>query len=159
LLTQIKKLKDGRKSQQQRFDQLANEESSVDKEAITEPVEVKTSSSTKIQTSEKGTSTDPINVPVRENNYIKQVSSNQSVESQKVEVSTNILQENKIPYRHPNHKRRYDQQYFTYKENQQLAWKPKMRRHIQIADQQTVPMKIDFGWITPQKMQHVSSGI
>ncbi len=159
LLTQIKKRKNGNKSLQEKVDQLTNKKSKVDKETMTETAEIVTLSNVQIHTSEKGTSTDLIDVPVRENTCIKRVSSNQSVKEQKVEVSTNILQENKIPYHHPNHKSHYDQQYYTYRDNHQLAWKPKMRRHIQTVDQQTIPMKIDFGWITPQKMQHISSGI
>ena len=34
-----------------------------------------------------------------------------------------------------------------------------MRIPIRKIDQQTIPMKLDLGWITPQKMQHISLGI
>ena len=41
----------------------------------------------------------------------------------------------------------------------QLFWNPKMRSSIRLIDHQTLPMKVDLGWITPQKMKHISSGL
>jgi hypothetical protein len=41
-----------------------------------------------------------------------------------------------MPYRHPNHKNRYNQQEDHAKDKQ-------------------VSMKVDLGWITPEKMQHI----
>jgi hypothetical protein len=83
-----------------------------------------------------------------------------------------------VPYFHPNHKIRYNQQqgqeeskqcssyqqlnYNIEKErrqNQQLLWKPKIRNHILTINHQTVPMKLDLGWITSKKMQHITLGI
>jgi hypothetical protein len=43
-----------------------------------------------------------------------------------------------MPYRHPNHKNRYNQQ------QDQAKYKQ-------------VSMKVDLGWITPEKMQHITS--
>jgi hypothetical protein len=34
-----------------------------------------------------------------------------------------------------------------------------MRSPIRTIDHQTVPMKVDLGWITPKKMQHITLGI
>ena len=34
-----------------------------------------------------------------------------------------------------------------------------MRIPIRATDNQTIPMKVDSGWITHQKMQHISLGI
>jgi hypothetical protein len=45
-----------------------------------------------------------------------------------------------VPYCHPNHKNCYNQQ------QDQAKYKH-------------VSMKVDLGWITPEKMQHITSGI
>ena len=98
-------------------------------------------------------------------------------ESQTIEVSTRVPQMAQMPYRHPNHRSRYNQHQIkaenkhrssyrqTYnleneqKQHQQLLWKPKLRSYVRAIDHQTIPMKVDLGWITSQKMQHVSSAI
>jgi hypothetical protein len=50
------------------------------------------------------------------------------------------LEEMRVPYSHPNHKNRYDQQ------QDQVKYKQ-------------VSVKVDLGWITLEKMQHTTSGI
>ena len=164
LLTQIKKLKNDKKSLQKKVEKLTNAESKVDKETINETIEIVTSSDVQIQTLEKGTNTNPI----------ENFTTNTSPKISKNEGSKNKIQNTRIPYRHPNHKNRKGQdeskQYSTYKptnynlekerrQNQQLLWKPKMRNSIQTVDHQTIPMKVDLGWTTSQKMQHICSGI
>jgi hypothetical protein len=49
-------------------------------------------------------------------------------------------QEIRLPYRHPNHKDSYNQQ------QDQAKYKQ-------------ISMKVDLGWITPEKMQHITSRI
>ena len=34
-----------------------------------------------------------------------------------------------------------------------------MRNPVRTIDNQTVPMKVDLGWVTPQKTKHISLGI
>ena len=84
----------------------------------------------------------------------------------------------RIPYRQPNHRIRYNQHQIKaenkhrssyrktnynleneQKQHQKLLWKPKLRCSIRVVDHQTIPMKVDLGWITSQKMQHISSTI
>ena len=110
-----------------------------------------------VQTSEKGTNVDPIKLP--QTSKVEDISNKQDPK------------EMWVPYRHPNHKSRYDQQqgqeeskqcssyqqlnYNIEKErrqNRQLLWKPKIRNPIQKINHQTIPMKVDLGWITSRKM-------
>ena len=106
------------------------------------------------------------------------LSTSKSRESQTIEVSTRISQMARIPYRHPNHRSRYNQHQHKeenkhsssyrqtnynlenkQKQHRQLLWKPKLRSFVRAVDHQTIPMKVDLGWITSQKMQHISSEI
>jgi ribosomal protein S27AE len=168
LLTQIKKLKHDKKSLQEELDRKT---SLVDKETMTDPIEKL--SDIQISTVEKGTNTKSVDVQIQKNAYI-----DKSLQTSKEDDSKEKSQEIRMPYRHPNHKSHYDQRlgeeenkqcssyqqinYHTEKEqrqNQQLVGKLKMRIPIRTIDHQTIPMKVDLGWITPQKMQHISLGI
>jgi seryl-tRNA synthetase len=62
LLTQIQKLKSDKKSLQNKLEQLINKESLVDKETMTEPMELKKSSNVKIPILDKVINTDPVNL-------------------------------------------------------------------------------------------------
>jgi hypothetical protein len=135
LLTQIKKLKHDKKSLQEELDRKT---SSVDKE----------------------TNTDPTELP----------------ETLKVEEGSNKQdsEEIRVPYHHPNHKTHYDQRQgqgeykqcsyrqLNYniekktKTKSTTCMEAKTRNHIRAINHQTVPMKVDLGWITPQKMRHIS---
>jgi hypothetical protein len=155
LLTQIRKLKHDNKSLQEELDH---------KEIMTKSVEIEKFLVQKFQTLEKETNTDPIGLP----------------KTSKVEERSNkqYSEEIRVPYCHPNHKSRYDQQqgqeqykqcssyqqlnYNIEKErrqNRQLVWKPKMRNPIRTINHQTIPMKVDLGWITSKNMQHITSRI
>jgi hypothetical protein len=126
LVAQIKKLKNEKRSHKEKLEQLTSKEAMTDKETMTEPVEIEKLPVKKIQTSEKGTKIDLV----------------ESLEASKVEESSikQNSQEIRMPYRHPNHKNRYNQQ------QDQAKYKQ-------------VSMKVDLGWITPEKMQHITSGI
>ena len=99
------------------------------------------------------------------------LSTSKSYEAQTIEFSTSIPQTTRMPYRQPNYKSCYEQHqsqeenkkcssyiqtnYNIEKERRQyrqLLWKPKMRSSIQLVDRQIVLMKVDLGWITPQKI-------
>jgi len=186
LLIQIRKLKNDKKALQETREQSNNKESQIDKETMAKLVEIMPSSEVQIETSEKKTDTVLSNIIL--NNKSPEVSKNEVVASVTSDTSVpyhhpnykghkqtaNVTSNTSIPYRHPNHKNRQGQdenkQYSTYKptnynlekerrQNQQLLWKPKIRNSIQTVDYQTIPMKVDLGWITSQKMQHISSGI
>ena len=81
------------------------------------------------------------------------LSTSKSRESQTIEVSTRVPQTAWMPYRHPNHRSRYNQhqikaenQHHSYyrqtnynleneqKQHQQLLWKPKLRSSIREVD-------------------------
>jgi hypothetical protein len=66
LIAQIKKLKGKKKSQQETLKQLTNKKSLIDKETMSDPIEIKKSSAVKIQVAEKGTNIDPINITTQE---------------------------------------------------------------------------------------------
>jgi hypothetical protein len=131
---------------------------------MTKSIETKNLLVQKIQTLEKETNIDLIELP----------------ETSKVEERSNkqYSEEIRVPYHHPNHKSCYNQQqgqeeykqcsyyqqlnYNIEKErrkNRQLLWKPKIRNPIRTINHQTIPMKVDLGWITSKKMQHITSGI
>jgi hypothetical protein len=126
LVAQIKKLKNEKRSHKEKLEQLTSKEAMTDKETMTEPVEIEKLPVKEIQTLEKGTKIDLV----------------ESLEASKVEESSikQNSQEIRMPYRHPNHKNRYNQQ------QDQAKYKQ-------------VSMKVDLGWITPEKMQHITSGI
>jgi hypothetical protein len=164
LVTQIKKLKNEKKSQKERLEQFYSKEAMTSEETILEPIEIKKLPVKKIQTSEKGINTDLVELPI-----VSRVEERSNKQDSK---------EIQVPYRHPNHKSRYDQQqsqeeyeqcsfyrqlnYNIVKEqrqNRQLVWKHEMRSPVRTIDNQTVPMKVDLGWVTPQKMKHISLGI
>ena len=155
MLTQIKKIKHDQKYLQEELDH---------KETMTKSVEIERLLVKKIQNLDKETNIDPIEL----------------LETSKVEKRSNkqYSEEIWVPYFHPNHKIRYNQQqgqeeskqcssyqqlnYNFEKErrkNRQLLWKPKMRSPIRTIDHQKIPMKVDLGWVTPQKMQHINLGI
>ena len=87
LLTQIRKLKHDKKSLQEELDH---------KETMTKSIEIEKLLVQKIQTLEKETNTDPIELP----------------ETSKVEKRSNkqYSKEIWVPYHHPNHKSHYYQQ-------------------------------------------------
>ena len=83
-----------------------------------------------------------------------------------------------MPYCHPNHRSRYNQHQIKLenkhrsshrqtnynleneqKQHRKLLWNAKLRSYVRAVDHQTIPMKVDLGWITSQKMQHISSAI
>ena len=101
-------------------------------------------------------------------------STSKSQESQTIEVSIRVPQTDRMPYRHPNHISRYNQHQIKeenkyrscyrqtnynleneQKQHQQLLWKPKLRSSVRADDHQTIPMTVDLGWITSQKMKHI----
>jgi hypothetical protein len=164
LVTQIKKLKNEKKSQKERLEQFYNKEAMTSEEAILKPIEIKKFLVKKIPTSEKGIKTDLVELPI----------------VSKVEESSNKQdsKEIRVPYHHLNHKSHYDQQKsqeeyeqcFFYRklnynivkeqrQNQQLVWKPEMRIPVRTINNQAVPMEVDLGWVTPQKMKHINLGI
>ena len=65
LLTQIKKLKSDKKSLHNKLDQLINKESLVDKETMTEPMELGKSSDVNITIMDKGVNTESINLTTK----------------------------------------------------------------------------------------------
>ena len=67
LLTQIKKLKSDKKSLQNKLEQLINKESLVDKETITEHMELEKSSNGKNLMVYKWINTDPVNLTTQKN--------------------------------------------------------------------------------------------
>jgi hypothetical protein len=123
LLTQIKKLKSDKKSLQNKLEQLINKESLVDKETMTEPMELEKSSDVKIPIVDKGINTDPVNLTTQKDANPADVkrSSNVEVETSQgyeedsipkvnQEKATSIRSKDQVartPYRHPNHKSRY----------------------------------------------------
>jgi hypothetical protein len=64
--TWIRKLKGEKKSQQETLRKLTSKESLIDKETMTDPIEVEKSSTVKTQVVEKGTNIDPIHVTTQE---------------------------------------------------------------------------------------------
>jgi hypothetical protein len=138
---------------------------------MTDPIEKL--SDIQISTVEKGTNTKSVDVQIQKNAYI-----DKSLKTSKEDDSKEKSQKIRMPYHHPNHKSHDDQRlgkeenkqrssyqqinYHTEKErrqNQQLVGKLKMRIPIRTIDHQTIPMKVDLGWITPHKMQHINLGI
>ena len=73
-----------------------------------------------------------------------------------------------MPYDHPNHKSPSDQR-LGKEENKQCSSYQQIKYHTEkerrrnqqlgTINHQTIPMKVDLGWISPQKMQHISLGI
>jgi hypothetical protein len=158
LLTQIKKLKHDKKSLQEELDRKT---SLIDKETMTDPIEKL--SDIQISTVEKGTNTKSIDVQIQKNAYV-----DKSLQTSKEYDSKEKSQEIRMPYRHPNHKSHYDQR-LGEEENKQCSSYQQIKYHTEkerrqnqqlgTIDHQTIPMKVDLGWITPQKMQHISLGI
>ena len=83
LIAQINKLKSEKKSQQDMLEQLTNKESTINKETMTNPIEIEKLSHAKIQTFEKGTNTDPIDIKNKKDAYIEILSTNESPEISK----------------------------------------------------------------------------
>ena len=109
------------------------------------------------------------NDELKKSSYL--LSTNKSLESQTIEVSTRVPQMARMPYHHPNHISRYNQHQIKaennhrssyrktnynleneQKQHRQLLWKPKLRSSVRADDHQTIPMKVDLGWITSPKM-------
>ena len=115
LLTQIKKLKNDKKSLERKWEQLIKKEASK-------------SSKVKIQVVEKGINTDPINITTKEDVNPIEVKTYSKIPSEDLETNeatsvreenhipkinqentTGMIRENRVtrtPYRHPNHKSR-----------------------------------------------------
>jgi hypothetical protein len=158
LLTQIKKLKHDKKSLQ---GELYRKTSLIDKETMTNPIE--NLSDTQILTVEKGTNTKSNNGHIQKNAYV-----DRSLQTSKEYDSKEKSQEIRMPYHHPNHKSHYDQR-LGEEENKQCSSYQQIKYHTEkkrrqnqqlgTINHQTIPMKVDLGWITPQKMQHLSLGI
>jgi hypothetical protein len=116
-------------SQHETLKQLTSKKSLIDKETMTNPIEIKKSSSVKIQVSRKGTNTNIVEVQTTSNVGVQTMeipsiltnrgSSINNVTSVHEENKTSkVNQENatstitkihatKRPYRHPNHKSKY----------------------------------------------------
>jgi hypothetical protein len=129
LIAQIKRLKGEKKSHQETLKQLTNKKSLIDKETMTDPIEIKKSSAVKIQVAEKGTNTSPIEVKTMWDvgvqtmetpsvltnksssiNNATLVHEENKTPKENQENATNMIRENhatRTPYRHPNHKSRY----------------------------------------------------
>jgi DNA repair exonuclease SbcCD ATPase subunit len=86
LLTQIKKLKNDKKSLQNKLEQLTKKEALINKETMTEPMELEKSPDVKIQVVEKGTNTDPINITTQEDAKLVEV-----------RISSDVTQTMEIP--------------------------------------------------------------
>jgi hypothetical protein len=96
LVTQIKKLKNEKKSQKERLEQFYSKEAMTSEETILEPIEIKKLPVKKIQTLEKGINIDLVELPI-----VSRVEERSNKQDSK---------EIWVPYRHLNHKSRYDQQ-------------------------------------------------
>jgi chromosome segregation ATPase len=123
LLTQITKLKSDKKSLQNKLEQLINKESLVDKETMTEPMELEKSLNIKIPIMDKGINSDPINLTTQKDanptdvkrSLHVEVETSQGYEEDSIpkvnqEKDTSIRSKDRVartPYRHPNHKSRY----------------------------------------------------
>jgi hypothetical protein len=149
LITQIKKLKGEKKSQQETLKQLTNKKSLIDKETMIDPIEIKKSSAVKIQVAEKGTNTSPVEVETTSDVGVQtmeapSVLTNQNSSINKAtsvheenhipklnqENATSMIRENHVirtPYRHPNHKSRYlnQSEYQCHLGRKQLTYLPK----------------------------------
>jgi hypothetical protein len=158
LLTQVKKLKHDKKSLQE---ELYRKTSLIDKETMTDPIE--NLSDIQISTVEKGTNTKSNNGHIQKNAYV-----DRSLQTSKEYDSKENSQEIRMPYHHPNHKSPSDQR-LRKEENKQCSSYQQIKYHTEkerrqnqqlgTINHQTIPMKVDLGWITPQKMQHISLGI
>jgi hypothetical protein len=158
LLTQIKNLKLDKKSLQ---GGLYRKTSLIDKETMIDPIE--NLSDIQISTVEKGTNTKSNNGHIQKNAYV-----DRSLQTSKEYDSKERSQEIRMPYYHPNHKSPSDQRLGKAEDKQCSSYQQikyhteKERRQNQqlgTMNHQTIPMKVDLGWITPQKMQHISLGI
>jgi hypothetical protein len=158
LLTQIKRLKHDKQSLQ---GELYRKTSLIDKETMTYPIE--NLSDIQISKVEKGTNTKSNNAHIQKNAYM-----DRSLQTSKESDSKERSQEIGMPYHHSNHKSPSDQRLGKEEKKQSSSYKQikdhteKERRHNQqlgTNNHQTIPMKVDLGWITPQKMQHFSLGI
>ena len=89
----------------------------IDKKTMTDAIEK--SSKVQIQTSEKGSNTKLVNAQIQKNNHIvpslqasiengSEKQSQKFLQAPKVKVPGNTSQATRLPYRHPNHKSRYD---------------------------------------------------
>jgi hypothetical protein len=121
LLTQIKKIKSDKKTVQDKLEQLINKESLVDKETMTEPMELQKSSNGKNLMVDKAINTDPVNlttqrdsVDVKRSSHVEVETSQgyeeDSIPSVNQEEATSTQSKDQVarmPYRHPNHKNRY----------------------------------------------------
>jgi hypothetical protein len=121
LLTQIKKIKSDKKTVEDKLEQLINKESLVDKETMTEPMELQKSSNGKNLMVDKAINTDPVNltaqkdsVDVKRSSHVEVETSQgyeeDSIPSVNQEEATSTRSKDQVarmPYRHPNHKNRY----------------------------------------------------
>jgi hypothetical protein len=121
LLTQIKKIKSDKKMVEDKLEQLINKESLVDKETMTEPMELQKSSNRKNLMVDKAINTDPVNlttqkdsVDVKRSSHVEVETSQgyeeDSIPSVNQEEATSTRSKDQVarmPYRHPNHKNRY----------------------------------------------------
>jgi len=124
LIAQIKKLK-GEKLQQETLKQLVRKKSTIDKETMNDPIEVKKSSTVKIHVAEEGTNTNLVEVGTTSDVEVQtmEVPSVLTNKSSSINKTTSVHEENKTlkvnqekatctirerhstktPYRHPDH--------------------------------------------------------
>jgi hypothetical protein len=79
-------LKNGKKLQQETLKQLTSKESLIDKETIIGPIEIEKSLDVKIQTMEKGTNTNPIDITNPKDANPVEVGISSDVEVQTMEI-------------------------------------------------------------------------
>jgi hypothetical protein len=128
---------------------------------MTDPIE--NLSDIQISTVEKGTNTKSNNGHIQKNAYV-----DRSLQTSKEYDSKERSQEIRMPYHHPTHKSPSDQR-LGKEENKQCSSSQQIKHNTEKERRQnqqlgtinhpTIPMKVDLGWITPQKMQHISLGI
>jgi hypothetical protein len=118
LITQIKKIKSDKKTVEDKLKQPINKESLVDKETITEPMELQKSSNGKNLMVDKAINTNPINLTAQKDSVDVKRSSHVEVETSQGYEEDSIPSVNqeeatstrskyqvaRMPYRHPNHK-------------------------------------------------------
>jgi hypothetical protein len=120
LLTQIKRLKHDKKSLQEELD---HKTSIIDKETMTEPMELKKSLDVKVSILDKGINIEPINLTTQKDVNPIDVKRSSNVEEETIQgheensipkvnqqKTTSIRSKDQVarmPYQHPNHKNRY----------------------------------------------------
>jgi hypothetical protein len=121
LITQIKKIKSDKKTVEDKLEQLINKELLVDKETMTEPMELHKSSNGKNLMADKAINTDLVNLTAQKDSvYVKRSShvevetsqgyeedSIPSVNQEEATSTRSKYQVARMPYRHLNHKNRY----------------------------------------------------